>query len=908
MSDVKISITLDATELKKQLGLAQDDLKKLEGKEINVKTDSAQSGISKLRDSLAMWGLALNGAITAAKSLASAINTVVAPAMAQEKAERDLAAALKNTGVYSAQLEAQLKAQAAAIQNVTIYGDDEIEMATRQMQVIGQLAADQLPAAQKAAVGLAAAYKFDLNTAFELVGKAAAGNTSTLSRYGIVLGEGLDPQEKFNELLRIGAERFSLAEEEVNTTTGAIHQMTNFWGELKEMLGTWILPLLGDVAGAFTDVLKWIQGVSNNEKAAVKQTEDLAFQFDFLTDKVLEYKSQTNLTAIEQEELNGYIRELQEVFPEHFTGMDIMAMKYGEVASAISNARNEIELLIERIVLEAVIEDFNDDLVNVGRKIREAGVELKKYQKMQEAGQVWVVRGPDRATSVQTYINTYMGQIDRLRKKKAEIIEERTAVAAELNVLPELKTVGKPKGVDDDSGSGKGTGTAEAVKEEISETAKAYAVLLENLRKYHSDAALVNLDARQKAMALINAQFEEEQAVILASMAAKEISEEEGQARLLEIRGKYDAQTAIERKKADDEILALAKERMDKAVQDEVTYYETMKFADSGYYEWKKAQIRAEVEAMAIGDAAKLELIKKYVAELDALKAESDQAAAASPGHWFFTGLLGFDPDKDQDKIEKAKNAFRGLQDSVSTSISGLMNMSKQRQQQELSAIDEVAAKQNLSDADIAKRKAAINKKYEAEQKRVGNIQKAASIAQTIIHSREAAMAAYKALAGIPIIGPALGAGAAAAAIAAGAIQIAVIKAQKFATGGLFKGKGGERDDQNLAYISDGEYIVNAAATKRYQPILDAINFGKSVAAIPKLAYADGGMVSGTGGMETLMRQLINKVEILNLNLVKKELRVTNIVKPGLSGDMVRTLDGARNRMQERGYDPSLSQ
>jgi hypothetical protein len=56
------------------------------------------------------------------------------------------------------------------------------------------------------------------------------------------------------------------------------------------------------------------------------------------------------------------------------------------------------------------------------------------------------------------------------------------------------------------------------------------------------------------------------------------------------------------------------------------------------------------------------------------------------------------------------------------------------------------------------------------------------------------------------------------------------------------------------------------------------------------------------------MRQLITKVEILNLNLVKKELRVTNIVKPGLSGDMVRTLDGARNRMEERGYDPSLSQ
>ena len=906
MSDVKISITLDAAQLKRELGLTQDELKKVDGKELSVKTDSAQSGISKLRDSIAMWGLAINGAITAAKGLASAINSVVAPAMEQEAAVNDLAAALKNTGTYSAQLVSTLKAQATAIQMVTKYGDDSVLMATRQMQVIGQLSADQLPAAQKAAVGLAAAYKLDLNTAFEMVGKAAAGNTATLSRYGIVLGEGLDPQEKFNELLRLGADRFELAKAETDNTSAALEQMVNLWGDLKEIIGGWILPLLGDVSSAFSDVLKFVQGVSSAEKVAHAQTEELANKFDFLTSMVLAYKGQTKLSSIEQEEFNGYIQELNQEFPGMFEGMDVMTAKYDDVAAAITNTRVELELLMERMVLQAITDDYSEELIKQAKKIREAQEELSKYQKMQENGQQWVVVGPDQVRSVQAFINLYNNKIDRFREKKAEIIAERDAIAAELNVMPEPKPRPETQRTDpggEKGGSGLTTGTANAAQAEVSETAKAYAVLLENLRKYHSDAALEKLSSHQKAMALINAQFEEEQAVILAAMAAKEISEEEGQIRLREIRGKYDAQTAIERKKADDDILALAKERMDKAVQDEVTYYETMKFADSGYYEWKKAQIRAEVEAMAIGDAAKLELIKKYVAELDALKAENDAVTPEEKGSWFFSGLLGFDPDSDEDtaKIQAIQDTYRNIVSQASSMTGGLLRLSQQRRDQEIADLEAKAAKEGMTNDQLLKQKEAITKKYQAEERKLKNIQKAMSIGQAIINTAEGAT---KALAMGPIIGPIM----AALIRAMGAVQVGIIMAQKFATGGKFRGKGGPRDDKNLAYISDGEYIVNAAATKRYQPILDAINFGKSVTAIPKLAYADGGMVSGTGGIESLMRQLINKVEILNLNLVKKELRVTNIVKPGLSGDMVRTLDGARNRMEERGYDPSLSQ
>lgn len=907
MSDMVIRITLDAAQLKKELGLTEEQIKNVNGKEIELKTQDAQSSIGKLRDGLAMWGLAVAGAVAAAKGLASAINSVVAPALEQEKAALDLAAALKNTGVYSAQLESRLLAQASAIQTVTTYGDDAILMATRQMQIIGQLSSDQLPAAQKAAVGLAAAYKLDLNTAFEMVGKAAAGNTATLARYGIVLEEGLAPNEKFNELLRIGAERFELAREEANTTAGALAQMNNLWGDLKEVIGTWILPLLGDVSTAFADVLKWIQGLSNNQKQAEKQAADLASQFDFLTGKVMEYKGQTTLTAQEQEEFNGFIQELKQEFPEYFDGMDIMAMKYADVATAISNARNEIELLMDRMVLQAVMDDFSDDLIKIGKDIRGAQEELRKYQKMQDDGEQWVVLGPDRIRSVQAYINTYTAEIDRFRKKKAEIIQERDAIAAELNVLPTPKITSRPplpkpdpaKPEERRVANAPGTNAAAAVKEEISESAKAYAELLAQLQKYHDERALLGLTAHQKQLAELAARFEEEQRIVLAALSAQEISEEEAQIRLAQIRSKYDDQATAIKSQADAELIELSRQRIDQAVRDEETYYEAMRFADEGYYKWKVAQIRKEVALMAIGDAAKLELIRQYIAELDALKAEHDYSAPEKKGNWFFSGLLGFDPESPEDmaKVQAIQDTYRSIASQAASITGGMMNLSRQRKDQELADLDERAAKEGMTNEQLISQKLIITKRYESEERRLKNIQKNLSIGNAVINVAEGVT---KALALGPIVGPFL----AAVTSAMGAVQIGIIKAQKFALGGLVKGPGGPKEDKIPALLSNGEYVIRASATERYRPLLDAINFGKSVSVQPRAAYANGGVVSGGMDFSKKLDTLINQVNVLNMNLVKKDMKpVVNI-----SGDMrgtIRVQDKSRSRMEDLGYDPS---
>lgn len=87
-------------------------------------------------------------------------------------------------------------------------------------------------------------------------------------------------------------------------------------------------------------------------------------------------------------------------------------------------------------------------------------------------------------------------------------------------------------------------------------------------------------------------------------------------------------------------------------------------------------------------------------------------------------------------------------------------------------------------------------------KKKYADKQFAASVLQVTATTAVTAMEAYKAMAGIPIVGPALGAIAAAAAIASGAAQIAVAKQQRDEAKGLKDG--GYSDDYVQGYTRNG--------------------------------------------------------------------------------------------------------
>jgi len=198
---------------------------------------AAKSAVSKAVGTMeAAFKKLYNISKKVALAIAAYLGIATYKAVKQEKAVLTLAAALKTTGDYSEKSMKQFKEYAAAIQKVTVYGDEDILMQMAYAKNLG-VTTDKLKDATKAAIGLAAKYELDLQTAFMLIGRAAKGQTQMLTRYGIVLGDNLSSQEKFNKLLVIGAKAFQLAEAAADTTRGRLTQMKNAMGDIAEIIG-----------------------------------------------------------------------------------------------------------------------------------------------------------------------------------------------------------------------------------------------------------------------------------------------------------------------------------------------------------------------------------------------------------------------------------------------------------------------------------------------------------------------------------------------------------------------------------------------------------------------------------------------------------------------------------------------
>ena len=135
------------------------------------------------------------------------------------------------------------------------------------------------------------------------------------------------------------------------------------------------------------------------------------------------------------------------------------------------------------------------------------------------------------------------------------------------------------------------------------------------------------------------------------------------------------------------------------------------------------------------------------------------------------------------------QSVFNGVTAAIGVAsdfLNAKMNMHK-------SNADRIMKNEKLSEKEreklLEEEQKSYNKAFKAN--------KAVQYANTVVNTATAAMSAYSAMAGIPIVGPILGAAAAAAAVAAGAIQIKTIAAQEpedisgGSSGGASTGDGG---------------------------------------------------------------------------------------------------------------------
>ena len=173
-----------------------------------------------------------------------------------------------------------------------------------------------------------------------------------------------------------------------------------------------------------------------------------------------------------------------------------------------------------------------------------------------------------------------------------------------------------------------------------------------------------------------------------------------------------------------------------------------------------------------------------------------------------------------RDRIQEAEDNLAVIQARYADEREAVISNTKKTEEEKLALIRQLRAKetselQNIGIKD-AQERLRVEERLNADlltlaqtgNKEFGAIYKASAIAQTTIDTYRAAQAAYAALAGIPVIGPSLGIGAAGLAVAAGLVRVATIKAQRFQGGGVVEGRSSFGDNV-LVRANAGEMFIN---------------------------------------------------------------------------------------------------
>jgi len=202
------------------------------------KTQSAfgkmAAGIKKHRKAIGVGLTALGAGITAfgVSAIKSSLDQQVGIARLNQS--------LVNVGTsYDAQAAA-IERVIEAQQRKTNFGDEDQRAALQKLVTIGGKWEGSLEALQ-VATDLAAGAGMDLNAASLLLGKAIAGETSSLSRYGIVLEKGATQTEIMAALTK----QFGGAAE---AAADPMTQMRNRLGDLVQVMGDMLLPAVERLA------------------------------------------------------------------------------------------------------------------------------------------------------------------------------------------------------------------------------------------------------------------------------------------------------------------------------------------------------------------------------------------------------------------------------------------------------------------------------------------------------------------------------------------------------------------------------------------------------------------------------------------------------------------------------------
>ena len=284
---------------------------------------------------------------------------VVQAAMEDQKAQALLADQLRKTvGATSS----AIKASEDFIQQLmfsTNVVDDELRPALAQLvRVTGDTTSAQKLLAT--AVDVSVGSGRDLSSVAVAIGKAAQGSSAGLAKLGIVLQDGAAKGGDLNAIMaELNAKFGGAAAAAVDTTAGRIENLNVRFGELKEQIGTQLLPLVEDFSSKLLDL------------ATAAQTNDLGGLVSAANDLGGELYRLANPT----DNIANWIKGLLPWSKDAGAGIDELRTKYQDLSAVLNKVAGNADL-VQAALADAAEEE--------ARQQRMVGYMKADYQKLSE--------------------------------------------------------------------------------------------------------------------------------------------------------------------------------------------------------------------------------------------------------------------------------------------------------------------------------------------------------------------------------------------------------------------------------------------------------------------------------------------------------------------------------------------
>jgi len=400
--------------------------------------DHASASLKKV--SVSLRGITTAAGVVGA-AVAAAGAAMTAAAVQADKAweaQRRLEAALRGAGVSGDEMGKRLAKLASEIQMMTGISDEAVKSVSEMLLRLGA-SPQEIERATRATVDFAKAMGIDVREAAKSVGKALAGNTSILQRYGLAVK---DVSDVLPELERAFG---GVAELSGAGTVGALNALKQSFGDLVEAIGMGLAQtpeFVGLIRGlaeiiqqSIPHVIRFSEAFGVNLTAAFMASIDVAVKLanainavlflivpiDKFRKKLVDIQTDLEVTA---EGMKNTVWQYVEQTRELFRKMENMPARAAQrMAEVSAKIKENLEISPDLPMLWQ----------EVGVKVKESAEELRKLHDRQQLFEDFV---RSAAANLQGFIARWTAAFLKIRTESKNVFVQIAADFA--NMLTQM--------------------------------------------------------------------------------------------------------------------------------------------------------------------------------------------------------------------------------------------------------------------------------------------------------------------------------------------------------------------------------------------------------------------------------------------------------------------------------------